>query len=324
MFGRRHPLLNLAHDEYGLKHGLDIPTSFDSVIHAKSCLDILASGVLRLRGDLMTIAEDAALSSGEAPSDPSRRQCYIQALSRSVNLGSDDKQILSRQRALEAGIASFWRAMEAFGEPSEDSGDRAIMAIQIQYLLVFFTAVTCRKTYERVCDGFNYLFKTTMDLAQRYIQLAPRFADSSRIRNLTFEPGIIPTIYLAVNKCRNPAIRNHAIALLQDGCMQEAIWDGKPFATFMQRLANLEEAQMVQHLDTICEIPDETSNAEAQVLDIPEHARYTDVVIADELDEQGQGRLVCARYRHETGGTIEISEHAVSLTAGEKLLFRSD
>ena len=314
MFGRRHPLVDLARDEYNLKHSLGIPESFESIVQANSHLDLLASGVFRLRGDLIAIAEREALISEGTPFDSPRRQCYIQALSRSVDPGSDWHQILSRQRALEAGMAALWRAMEALGRPSKGSTDRAIMALQIQYVLVLFTVSTCRETFERVCDGFNDLFENAVDLGQAYIQSIPRFSDSSPKRSISLEPGIIPTIYLVASKCRNVEIRKKAIRLLRDGCMQEAIWDGKPFALFIQKLADLEQAKAINHMQNESGSHVVASEAKTHTSDIPEHARFADIWIADELDDQGRGRLVCARYRHETDGRIEITEHTVPLT----------
>ena len=87
--------------------------------------------------------------------------------------------------------------------------------------------------------------------------------------------------------------------------MQEAIWDGTPFATFIQRFSELENEQ---------------SSAASwitapQTNTIPEHARFADIVIADKIDKHGRGSFVCARYRHETDGLIELSEHKINLSA---------
>ena len=56
--------------------------SLTQQIQAKSYLDLLASAVFRLRGDLISIAEKAASQDENAPIEWSRLQCYIRALSR--------------------------------------------------------------------------------------------------------------------------------------------------------------------------------------------------------------------------------------------------
>lgn len=313
MFGRRHPLVDVVHKERTLNHYLSIPTSFDSVMQAKSYLDFLISGVFRLQGDLMAIAEDAASLSGHLPLETTRRQCYVQALSRSVDLGPDLQQIMSRKQVLEAGVAAFWKALEAFVRNSTDSEDRTVMAIRIQHLLVLFTVTNCRETYEITCDGFYSLFESTIDLAEKYIHTTQSFEEIPQHRKLSLEPGIIPTIQLIASKCREPVTRRRAIRLLRDGCMQEAIWDGTPFATFMQRLAELEEAQMSMSGSIASPLLIEKVRVKQPIPTIPEHTRFTDVAVAAEPYAAGYGRLVCARYRHESDGMIEITEHHVNL-----------
>lgn len=312
MFGRRHPMLALAHDEYNLQHSLSIPTSFDSVQQAKSYLDLLSSGVFRLRGELLDIAEKEALDAG-LPMESDVSGCYIQARSRSVDLGHRWNEILTRKHALETGMAAFWRALDTYITSSNTRTDRAAIAIQIQHVLVFFTITNCRETYEVFCDGFQDLFENAIDLAEKYIKSAPSFSDSTATRNLSLEPGVMPTIFLVASKCRQPAIRARAIELLEIGCQQEAIWDGKPFATFMQQFSDLETALATAGSDIVIPSCDEihpSANSH------PECARFCDVVIADELDGQGRGTLFCARYRHETDGMIDIVEHKI--TFGEQ------
>ena len=304
MFGRRHPLVDITH-----LNDATIPISFDSVTQAKSYLDILTSGIFRLQGALMAIAENAASTSGKLPADPTQRRCYIQALSRSVDLAAYRRQVHLRKQSLKTGLAAFWNAMEAFTRLYEKSSDRAVMAIHIQYLLVLFTLTTCRNVYEMACDDFNDLFQDTITLAERYIHSSPCFADSSRKRTLSLETGVIPTIILVATKCRKPETRSRAIRLLREACMQEAIWDGTPFAIFLQRQSELELDRSCVEWSCV-----ESSTINPNVTVIPEHARYIDVVVADEIDEHGRGRLVCARYRHESNGRIELSEHKIHLS----------
>jgi hypothetical protein len=305
-------MLSLAHDEYNLQHSLTIPTSFESVQQAKSYLDLLSSGVFRLRGELLDIAEKEALDAG-LPIGSDVSTCYIQARSRSVDLGHRWNEILTRKHALETGMAAFWRALDAYSTSRNTFTDRAVIAIHIQYVLVFFTIANCRETYEVCCDGFQDLFETAIDLAEKYINSAPGFSESNVTRNLSLEPGVMPTIYLVASKCRQPAIRARAIELMDIGCRQEAIWDGKPFAAFMQHFSDLETGLATVGSDiaiSICDGDRLSPNAH------PECARYCDVVIADELDELGRGTLFCARYRHETDGMIDIVERKV--TFGEQ------
>ena len=305
MFGKRDPVVDITHHGHSIQEYFNIPESFDSATHARSCLDYLASGVFRLRGDLMALAERDASCSPNIPFGPTRCQCYIQALSRSVGLNSDCDQIIARKHALQHGMSSFLRAMEKTTELSRNSVERPALAVRIQAFLTWFTLVNCRETREIECDRFRSMFKLTIDLAEKYVLTGPSDAFVPQRRTLSFEPGVIPAIYLVANKCRDPLIRNKAIQLLAQSCRQEAIWDGKPFAAYMKRLAELEERVAVQ------------DSGRSAFLDsrpkIPEDARFVEAIVANDLDDKGRGRLVCARYRHEADGTIELTEHYVHM-----------
>jgi hypothetical protein len=312
-------MLDLAHDEYNLRHSLGVPTSFDSLLQAKSYLDLLSSGVFRLRGELVDIAERTAVAAGSVLGSY-RTTCYTQTLSRSVDLGSYWHRILARKQALEAGLAAFSRSLEQLMATTDNSNNRAAMAIQIQYALVFFTLTNCREVYEITCDGFENLFENAVGLCERYIESAPGFTESGGQRNLSLEPGVMPTIFLVAGKCRQPAIRSRAIRLLDLGCRQEAIWDGKPFAAFMQHLVDLENSRAAtcSDMDVLG-----WNSVYPCTLGPPEYARFSDVVIADELDKLGRGTFFCSRYRHETDGLIEVVEHKVNLSGQTKGSFCS-
>ena len=275
MFGRRHPLLDLAHDEYTLRHSLSVPPSFDSILQAKSYLDLLSSGVFRLRGELLDIAERHVLDHGPSMSSD-WTTCYIQALSRSIDLGSQGYQLLAQKQALEVGLAAFWRALDTLAASQNDSSDRATMAIQIQYILVFFTVTTCRDVSEMICDGMQDLFQNAIDLAERYITSAPGYSESLGRRNLSFEAGVIPTIFLVANKCRHPSTRAKAIELLEIGCRQEAMWDGRPFASIMQRLSDLETLRATSQSNIEPFGVRESNNAYSGVPHHAESARFCD------------------------------------------------
>jgi hypothetical protein len=311
MFGRRHPLLELAHDEYHLHHSLSIPSSFDSIPQAKSYLDLLSSGVFRLRGELLDIAEKHVLEYGPSMSSD-WTACYIQALSRSIDLGPRGYKLLGQKQALEFGLAAFWRALDTLVVSQNNSSDRAMMAIQIQYVLVFFTVTTCRDVSEMICDGFQDLFENAVDLAKEYITSAPGYSESLGKRNLSFEPGVIPTIFLVASKCRKSTIRAKAIELLDIGCRQEAMWDGRPFASIMQKLSDLESLQAARQCTILRLDATESENSWSEMLLHPEAARFCDVVIAEDFGQFGRCTLFCARYQHESDAQIEIIECEVN------------
>jgi hypothetical protein len=311
MFGYRYPLLNLITADSNLNKSMSLPDTFDSILEAKSHLELLASGVCRYQGDLLKAAEQASQNDECLPADLQQRQCYIKASSRSVNLGSDAQSMLSRKQALESSLLAFGKALESLAGRTEIRQERAIMAIQVEYVQIQFFISNCRETREMVCDQFNDVFERAIDIAARYISSGPRFSDTTPKRAFAFEPGVLPTVFLIARKCRVPTVRQRAIDLMRDGCIQEAMWDGKPYATFMQQLAELEES-MAQ-----CSMPNDVDVSHRLVEAIPEHARFIDEALVGEVNTLDQPRMICARYRHESDGRIEITEHPVDFS-GDK------
>lgn len=308
MYSRRNPMLDLAHDKYSHLKRQKIPTTFHSVQQAKSYLDLLSSGVFRLRGELFDIAERKAMEDGFVPgSDEST--CYVRALSRSVDLGDKRDSILERKEALEASMATFRQALDSLTDTKEPM-DRALMAIHMQCALVFFTIKTCREIHEKTYDGLQSLFEKAVDLASKYIRSVPGVTSCPAKRTISLEAGIIPTLFLIACKCRDQKLRTTAIDLVELGCRQEAMWDGMPFGAFLRHFAGLEEWLAALNSDSST-MPD---NNGLSSLANPECARFSDVIISKELDELGRGKYTCARYRHESDRQIEITEHHVPLS----------
>jgi hypothetical protein len=314
MFGQRHPLLNIMHNDYALSRSIELQDAFSSAFEARSYLELLASGVFRLLGELLEIAGELVEYDLDAPSEPEQRQCYIKALSRSADLGPNGNDILLRKQALEHGLLAFGNAMEAFARQIEQCNDRASMAVHIEYVQVLFLITNCRETCEMACDVFNELFDMATNLAAQYIYSAPTFSDIQPKRAFALEPGVLPTVFLVATKCRDRSIRQRAIKLMRDGCMQEAMWDGKPYATFMERLVELEEAAPKEYSEYDGLPSTQLLSLKTDSAQITEQARFVDVVLVGEACNLQDARLVCARYCHETNGRIEVTEHVVDLS----------
>lgn len=52
---------------------------------------------------------------------------------------------------------------------------------------------------------------------------------------------VIPMLYYVASKCRHPAIRREAIALLRDGARREGLWDGWAAAALAEEILTVEE-----------------------------------------------------------------------------------
>lgn len=315
MFGQRYPKLAITETSSHTPSPLEISARFQSIGEAKSQLSLLASAVFRLRGDLLKMAKDAVVYPTRVRHDSDYEECYLNAFCQSVSLGLQEEVIMSRKSSLKQELASFWEAFEHFIHAHGKVSARSSMAIQIEHIQIFILLEHCRNTYETAYDTHNDTFRTAIDLATAYLNSAPRASDSQPKRAFALEPGILPTVFLVVEKCREPQTRQRAINLMREGCAQEAMWDGKPYATFMQRLADIESRHsgFVLGQNGLKHLQMATSTKTQS--DIPEVDRYCSVVYAGDACSAKPARLVCARRRHETDGMIEMTEHEVDLKA---------
>ncbi len=320
MFGKRYPLLDLVRDDNVLVRDAGVPASFDTAVEARSYLELMASGVFRLRGDLVRLAEQACLQSDSAPTEFYQQQCYVKALSRSVALGCEENSIHIRKQALECGIAAVHEALEAPAVLFEDPVDRAAMAVEIECIQIWFLITTCRETHQVTSDNFDALFAKAIDLAGKYIQSTAPTPGLQPKRAFSLEPGILPTVFLVAEKCRDPIIRRRAAALMREGCMQEAMWDGTPYATFANRLAEIEDSMAESMNESALRQTSAASRSAGSPHHVSEKARFSDTVLVCDSSKLEDARLICARYRHGSEGEIEITEHGVDLTGDEDYL----
>lgn len=312
MFGQRYPKLDLSVDHLDIGCALQIPAQFQSVEQAKSYLSLLGSAVFRLRGDLLELAEVAVVYPPDICRHPIYKECYLNTLCKLCRLGLQENEIISRKMYLEQKLAEFRRAFEDFIRTHGKACDRSSMAIQIEYAQLLILVTHCRDTCESLYDQHIEIFRETINLATRYMESAPRSSNSQPKRAFALEPGILPTVFLVAEKCRDPEIRQRAIDLMRQGCAHEAMWDGRPYATFMQRLANIEGCRPLT--DARRDGVDGSGKATAHDT-ILETNRYCSVAFIGDVHSKDAPKLVCARHRHESDGLIEITEHEVNLDA---------
>jgi hypothetical protein len=59
--------------------------------------------------------------------------------------------------------------------------------------------------------------------------------------HFTFEMGLIPPLYITVQKCRDPFLRRRALALLRRAPAQEGLWNRNIMVQAGQKIIELEE-----------------------------------------------------------------------------------
>lgn len=288
-FGERAPALRLS-----LETEIVVPTScpsvpvlFTSIEEARLHLDVLRNRALRIGGELL---KRSASKVGDDGHDWAVQHCLEYATVRTVDI-SGDSTLAEQIRAIQMDLTLWSAAFRSYTASLVGSQAEAppVMLLEIQHFFVFFQVMTCRQTTELSCDRFNSSFR-------RIVSLAANVASTQGL-TFTIESGVIPSLYLIALKCRMPDVRRQTIALLHRWTFQEGMWEGKLIAKFMEQVANSEEALADGDIRSPI-----TCSAH-----IPEHARFCDVTIAAS-GEPGRGRIVCARYLHESSQELTIVE----------------
>jgi hypothetical protein len=86
---------------------------------------------------------------------------------------------------------------------------------------------------------------------ERIVSLAAALLRSTKPCNtlvLSLEPGVVAPLYLTATRCRHPAVRRHALALLQVANRQEGMWPSDGAAAVARNIIMVEEDGLGIHL----------------------------------------------------------------------------
>lgn len=134
-------------------------------------------------------------------------------------------------------------------------------------------------------------------------------ADPRSIAKAKFIPsfsmrfGVVPHLYWAAARCRNPRIRRRAVHLLLSCNRREGLWDSKICGRVAERVIAIEETAALSHKKA-AGLPDEQCVL-LTPSDVPEHSRVT--VLQSKF---GAGNKIRVSYSNIEGGgeTVEILE----------------
>lgn len=301
MFGQQSPHLRFVPEQSVAMPYAWVPATFFNIQEARQYLDTLSSAVFRFRGCLLETAKSFIT---EPIVDVATAILSQHAIARSLDLSSFPA-LLGQLRVLQNSLAIWLSALKAYNRPKslfclEDS--RAISLLEIQHFYVYFLISNCQSTKEMSCDSFNDDFKKILALSMSYLKDKPLESSTSEPlhRTFTLESGVLPSLYLISMKCRDPILRRQAISMVYRATCQEGMWEGSIIARYVEQIADFEEAAA-----NYC---GELSKSD----DIPEFARFSDVILALSEDPS-YGRLICARYRHEIDGKLHVWEEIFPL-----------
>jgi hypothetical protein len=242
--------------------------------------------------------------------NPSIRYCLASCWSRSIELPTHDTTLAEIDRLLNAHRQ--WATDMAGMQAAYPEKARAIALLQIRQWMSSFTMVTCRETRETRIDAHEGDFNRILDLAQFYSDSDPLVPLPKRPRRMfgngqddrfSLEEGILSALYLISLKSRASATRHRAVEILANANRREGLGSSTITAQIAIAIVRVEENRardMAPAMDVVNLLNHQ----------VPEAARFTDVVRAAGHDlYRPTCRLVCARYLHESDGSIEIIEY---------------
>ena len=285
MFGERSPRLFLVPKQNKVEDDLWVPGTFHSLVEARQYLDTLTNATFRFRGHMANN--------------------NIYCLKDRCRPSTMEDTAVEQQHEIQSRLASWSMAFNRFRTNLRQSlvqkEMRTIMLLRIHYIALSILLSACLSTRETVYDEFTTEFEKMVSLVKRYLEDKTKSVSvlSSSRPTFILEMGIIPPLYLAAIKCRQPAIRRQAVSLLFCSPHREGMWDTK-VAKFATAIIAIEEAAAG------------LEETEALGGYVPEHARFHDVAL-DVSEDGKRGTLACGRFRFETDGGWHVREKSFTL-----------
>lgn len=312
----------------GLTVNATMPEAFESLEEARYYLDMLRSTAETARRELLRHTEDclASLSVDTCKDDYAKHYAIARCLSRTIHLEPHGPLLVSITR-LKALHTAYRASLAALVEAKylAPADEQALAIIRFQHFYSHFQIATCRDTHEAHTDRWLEDFKMIVDLAEHYMRImsAPPtipFRGGQIQKSFHIDYSLLTALYLVVVKCRCSNTRGRAVRLLAQLKRQEGQYYSGVLAGFGGHISKLEERRAREAMSNFSESSLGAEKVELTAADVPESARFCDVVYAAELRRPSRGgRVICTRFMHE-----KHCEGIELITADTKLEATSD
>ncbi|OCL12578.1 hypothetical protein AOQ84DRAFT_269445, partial [Glonium stellatum] len=157
------------------------------------------------------------------------------------------KDTSAEREQLLADLAQWSAAFEPFLNDmiSTSAGEQtqAMQLLQIQQLAGHIHLSVTVWDEQMSYDKFLPLFQKIVSLAE--VLLSPSDVsskpDKRKIKKFLYEHGVIPSLYLAGYKCRDPVVRRKAQRLLASARRKEGVWESDVMAKVVEQIIAIEE-----------------------------------------------------------------------------------
>ncbi|KIW84726.1 hypothetical protein Z517_00114 [Fonsecaea pedrosoi CBS 271.37] len=206
-----------------------VPATFTDVDDARSAFEMYRYQISHLTRNVQ-----AAKMECDSPT------LYFQSL--------EERYQLLRQHFNDWGVA-FQRMLQR--KRSHDLAALTLKASSIALDITLSSCMECNETVFDLCtEKFRELLATSEEIVQRMLQdsrprrsskrLETGCQDDSHSRSepaISMNLGIVPHLYMAATRCREPELRHRSLFLLKTIKRREGICDSDMLAAFVERLA---------------------------------------------------------------------------------------
>ena len=243
---------------------ISAPRPFESVSHARTYLDCLSHNSIRL-----VRLPSADLDAGEAEALMKMKSDAIQDF---LHWSSACRAVLGLNDCIPASL----------------NGKRAVGILRVREICKDILLVCASTGGEIACDDCLSLFEEIIVVTEQLLQPLPN--DGSPLgrqeAKATFclRNEVNIPLFLVAWKCRNSAIRRHAIRLLERRRTTEGVWSSAFLARLARRIVEVEEHHVEQsskdslvpadaRVKTIAFTLDQAGYGNAQVYFVKDHER---------------------------------------------------
>lgn len=215
-----------------------LPETFSNLHEARVCLEVLIAKIT----SLMIARGEMCLALKLRVDEPS--------------LATNAKDIAD----LTDDVENWLVKLNAFVKEHQSRDDinfiRAYVFLKIYHLSTFILLRATNQPGETSFDAYDEGFKQVIAHCQHYQELTrhPK-ADGTKKTTFGFDLGVIPPLYIAASRCRDPSIRRDAIGILRSLRHREGIWDSMISVQIAEHIMAIEEAGLT-NIRTSNDVPE--------------------------------------------------------------------
>ncbi|KAJ5504543.1 hypothetical protein N7463_007417 [Penicillium fimorum] len=160
------------------------------------------------------------------------------------------EQQLKQQQELEQECYDWYAAFNLLmGKPAKNIGlldPRATLVLKINYNTTLIWLLCCTARHECIYDEYNTYFGDLVTAAEEVITLGTNMEKPSGLEPFSLDAEVVPMVYWAAMKCREPYIRRRAIEVLAKYPTKEGLWgQGRRHCSVAQRILEIEEGPVL-------------------------------------------------------------------------------